>query len=886
MPAQVSQSPFMIRPDADFLENHPALRHAGNALARAYAASDQLVTDEQLTQIGQHLWQALDAADEFQQMRTQALPQTLSIIVESTDPAVQMLPWETLNHPEFGFLGKENAFTLSRRFSGEQKTFADPEQGPLRVLLFTSLPDDLDAEKSRLDVEEEQAQVLEALTPLIADGLVKLEMPDDGRFSTFQELLQTFQPHLLFLSGHGKFINNHHEDEPPYGIFLFEDENGSGKPIHEETIAKAFVGVGVGCVVLSACESGMGSSEALTNGLTWRLSQQGIPHVIGMRESLLDRAGTLFAHHFCDAIARQERVDVALQMGRSAITTPLKGSARLSGSATGLDEQSLGQWCLPMLISHDAARPLIDWQFEAAEKEQVLANQTLSTVKLPPRFLGRRSELRVLKSRLKKGDLTQLLITGPGGQGKTALAGKLAQDLQRRGYQVFAYSARPENQWRHFFISLLRQLNKNNREDYNSMREFYETEFENAEHILSLLLAQFNQKLVLFFDNLESLQDVKTQTLTDARLAAWIGAAQRLQEQGLVLLLTSRWRLPDWPESDHWSLAHASYGDFLQMGLQLVKQGQFSADFLHNRERMRQVYQTLHGNGRGLTFFVAAIQGKTIEEEAQFLQELADAETKVQMDMALDQIVTHLSADARALLHRLPAYQTPVPLEGIVKLGQDLAQAPAALLERLLAVSLVEKTVAHQWDVVEYQLPPLVTDWLQDEQVPAPPLTLLKTAAAFQQYLYNNERRTLTQAIATHQAMRAAEEKDAADRFALDFIVGRLNRAGLYRTLLTEWLPDICESENLKIKAEALGQTGKQHHHLGNYSQALPLFEHSLKISQEIGDKYGEGTTLNNISQIYDARGDYDTALDLPQTIPGKFSQEIGDKYWRRHHPQ
>ena len=46
---------------------------------------------------------------------------------------------------------------------------------------------------------------------------------------------------------------------------------------------------------------------------------------------------------------------------------------------------------------------------------------------------------------------------------------------------------------------------------------------------------------------------------------------------------------------------------------------------------------------------------------------------------------------------------------------------------------------------------------------------------------------------------------------------------------------------------------------------------------QEIGDKSGEGTTLNNISQIYYARGDYETALGyLEQSLA--IMQEIGDK--------
>ncbi|MCG3154876.1 MAG: hypothetical protein DKINENOH_01472 [bacterium] len=50
-----------------------------------------------------------------------------------------------------------------------------------------------------------------------------------------------------------------------------------------------------------------------------------------------------------------------------------------------------------------------------------------------------------------------------------------------------------------------------------------------------------------------------------------------------------------------------------------------------------------------------------------------------------------------------------------------------------------------------------------------------------------------------------------------------------------------------------------------------------MKILREIGDRAGEGATLNNISQIYDARGDYATALKyLEESL--KILREIGDR--------
>ena len=135
----------------------------------------------------------------------------------------------------------------------------------------------------------------------------------------------------------------------------------------------------------------------------------------------------------------------------------------------------------------------------------------------------------------------------------------------------------------------------------------------------------------------------------------------------------------------------------------------------------------------------------------------------------------------------------------------------------------------------------------------------------------------LNQAIIVHAALQRANRRAEADRFALDYIVGPLNRAGLYQTLLDKYLPDICRSEDLETKAKALGQTGKQYLHLGGYDTALGFLQQSLAISREIGDKSGEGATLNNISQIYKARGNYDTALDfLQQSLA--ISREIRDR--------
>ncbi len=547
--------------------------------------------------------------------------------------------------------------------------------------------------------------------------------------------------------------------------------------------------------------------------------------------------------------------------------TPLESAE--SADEKGREERSRCQWPLPLLLQRDPDPHLIDWDFTPQRPARPL-NRSIKTVGLPPRFLGRRKELRDLKKRLQDGALRRLLITGSGGQGKTALAGKLALDLQGRGYEILAWRAGGD--WDKFLFELELQLSEENTKTYDRMVIRCEDEAAKALLFLRLLLQQHRKGLVLFFDNLESLQGPKTRNLKEPRIQAWINAAQEFSDENLILLLTSRWKLPEWPKGEHWGLTHASYGDFLQMARQ---EAFFTPDFFRNRSRLRRVHAVLHGNGRGLKFFAAAAEKMHPKEEQDFLDALEQAEEETQTDMALDRVIDQLSGDELRLLQEFPAFYTPVPLEGVMELETEWDMKGA--LETLLAFSLIEKEFDPRWRVHQYHCSPLIAQWMKKREMPMPSRRSLERAAVYQLGLFKEKRRTLHQAFIVHQALQIAGAGDEADIFALDHIIGNLSQRGGYRTLLNDWLPNICNSKEKLTKGQALGQTGKQYLHLGDYDTALDYLKKSLAIRQEIGDRAGEGTTLNNISQIYDARGDYDMALDyLKKSLA--IQQEIGDR--------
>jgi len=118
-------------------------------------------------------------------------------------------------------------------------------------------------------------------------------------------------------------------------------------------------------------------------------------------------------------------------------------------------------------------------------------------------------------------------------------------------------------------------------------------------------------------------------------------------------------------------------------------------------------------------------------------------------------------------------------------------------------------------------------------------------------WLMRHERPTYAHLALTIEALRRAARHEEADRLTLDILVERFTLDGRYAELLTRWLPQACNSQDLKTRAEALGQTGKLHIHIGDYETALAYLKPSLDIRRQIGDKAGLCATLFNMGHIH-----------------------------------
>jgi len=580
--------PFLIRPSADLLSKHPWLYQQAEQLSRHFQAFGVLEAD--LTAIGSALWQVLDI--------DATLP-SQALMIECHNNAIDSLPWECLYHSQLGFVGKHSHYTLSRRIIGHHKKVA-PAKGPLKILLLTAQPEKIVNKRARLDIEIEQHWVGSTLEPFISAGQVQFYAPNDGRLSTLVQLLHSQPWQVVILSGHGvvhsaNVSTTEAGDEPTQSaFFLFESDEGEGEWVAADTLASVFNGTSVQCVVVAACQSAKGLMMPIARA-------SGVPHVVGMREPLIDRAGTVFVQTLCVALAQRDRIDVAVQKGRIAMTQLLASNEVWRDAALGVSHSEtavVGQWCLPMLLSYDLTLPIVDWHFCPKPRPP---SRVGSQIALPKLFMGRRQELRTLGEGFGSGKIPRLLIRGAGGVGKTALAGRLAMTLvAEKGYRLLAYQAGGEVGFIETLAQVLESDEKNSVPNRSALqnRQSFVTQLKSKEGfnipididgVFFEALEQLVQGCwILWLDNLEQIQNPSNGSLTDPSLQTAVDILCQWKATDLRILLTSRRAIPTVINLSDYHLTRPNFNEFSRyieyMGLS------------YSLVQRLKIYQMLDGN--------------------------------------------------------------------------------------------------------------------------------------------------------------------------------------------------------------------------------------------------------------------------------------------------
>jgi CHAT domain/AAA domain len=240
-----------------------------------------------------------------------------------------------------------------------------------RILFLTADP----SNASRLRLNQELRDIQEKLRLANLRDEFLLESRTSARPGDLSQAILDFKPHIVHFCGHGTST----------GELCFEDELGQVKPVTFKALAALFklVADTVNCVVLNACYS----------NLQARAIAEHICCVVGMQDAIGDKAAIAFAVGFYKALGAGETIERAYEFGCAEI---------------GLE--NIPEELTPVLHKKKINPPNEFFAYDSS-------------------WVGREKLVSELSARLR-GSCRLLLILGFTGIGKTALAERLAIEMQ------------------------------------------------------------------------------------------------------------------------------------------------------------------------------------------------------------------------------------------------------------------------------------------------------------------------------------------------------------------------------------------------------------------------------------------------------------------------
>ena len=222
------------------------------------------------------------------------------------------LPWEylydaSLNH----FLALSTKTPIVRYLELPKRIQPLAVQPPLTMLVMLASPKDFEA----LDVEQEWAQLREALGDLKKRGLIDLQRLAGATLPNLQRRLDGGEIHILHFIGHGGF-----DERTQEGVLIFEQQSGRGCAVTSDKLGVLLHDhTSLRLVFLNACEGARPSEREAFGGIAQNLIHKGIPAVVAMQSQIRDEIGPTLAHEFYGSLANGNPLDAALAEARRTL---------------------------------------------------------------------------------------------------------------------------------------------------------------------------------------------------------------------------------------------------------------------------------------------------------------------------------------------------------------------------------------------------------------------------------------------------------------------------------------------------------------------------------------------------------------------------------------
>jgi tetratricopeptide (TPR) repeat protein len=769
-------------------------------------------------------------------------------------PNLEALPWEYLaTKDEFLFKSRENF--LIRKPSPEEIAATLQEMTfPLRQLVIISNPPDL-PEHKKLDVVREKRLIKGALKPLMDEGRLVVRWEDEASLERIHDALLDFDPHIIHYTGHGGF------DGELGGVLLLEDGSDRSQNVSGTDLAERIAGRDVRLVVLSGCQTAEAKTMDSFSSVAGALARKGVPAVIAMQQSIRDDSATTFASRFYKALASGEPVDLSLSEARLSMSTP-------RSTKENPEPHSFVDWGIPVLITSASDLNLFNLD-TTAPPPLPPPPEGFSKVNLPNPgdiFVGRQIEQRRIARALRGGDARCIMVLGPGGIGKSSLAARAVEQSKEHFHAAFAIDCRSTPTAEQILLEVGTFLKLNGNDKFSQVMEA-PLETEQKIEYLPQILNAVRSHYLLIFDNFEDMLDPRGEphTVKDELIRHLLETLTiNLRESRVIV--TSRLDFVFTRDNRYQgNILSVNLPDLTRMEAFRLIENMPSLDRATDEEKL-----LIHEKAGGSPYIIdlVAARAKDVSVGSALL-DIAELQKEFVETTLLNKLYEWLPDDAtRKLFRRASVYRRPVTQDFLVAMGGDDDR-----IRHLLHKSLLGRVSADL-----YEMHTNTRSFASDlhKQIDGASGLRGTQVTAAQMYLSAGEEKgDIGHTLESHWFFYTAGEYDTAGEM-VQGLFEPLYRWG-FIDLVRGLNEETAETATGTVKAAALHHLGIIHQDQGRYDEAVEMYQKSLKIEEELGNRSGIASTLHQLGNVQYDRGRYDEAVTMYKESL-KISEELGDR--------
>jgi len=420
--------------------DHVAALHLNTSPAKADTRGygrelyDLLLLADPKQNVSAVLKRCFDEPSASTQIAIEIFDETLADLLE--------VSWEHLCDQENRYLALDSRFRLVRRLASLPLGKGLPPEGPPRVLVIVSNPDNLGSfEVNALGPDGPQAHSFAPIeAPFLPQqtlGLANLfdTLKAEDKIADYRILRGPLPPphneHPALLPGYPTLDRIHsvlhatEETNKPFhmihflahgylgetgsGYLLLTNQMGDAAPVHQSVFQSLFPQKHrIRLVLFAACQSGSGEQEMgqPLAGLAPAFLRLGIPAVIAMQSEIPVRTAAAFTETFYQELTTHGYIDTAAAEARREVERRAP---------------SHGEWAIPVLYLQDEDPRL----FRPAAVSHVIQDQMTNPfvvsgrVNDPGFFFGRQRLVREICAELRKG--CSISVVGDAQMGKSSL---------------------------------------------------------------------------------------------------------------------------------------------------------------------------------------------------------------------------------------------------------------------------------------------------------------------------------------------------------------------------------------------------------------------------------------------------------------------------------